>query len=628
MNENLSRRRFLQGACIGVGALTLSGCDDKKPDKKASKKEAFGGKANGLPSCDILIIGSGGAGLRAAVAARKAAPELSVIVATKMMPSRNATCMAEGGINGVTNFSDGDSYKLHAYDTVKGGAYLVDQDAAIKFCELAGKAIAEMDYIGTLFSRNPSGGVDAKKGDVPGGVAQRMMGGASKRRCNYSADKTGHIVMHACFDEAVSNDVKFLMDYELLDIGVEDGKCEGVVLRNLQTGDITPVLCKALVVATGGYTRIFYNRTSVPYIATGDGVAAAVRAGLGFEDPEMIQFHPTGVANGGTLITEAARGEGGYLLNNKGERFMKNYHEKMELAPRDVVARAIETEIREGRGYGEGLGSYVLIDVRHLGKETIMKKLPKIRHTALLFENLDLVEHPVPIRPTAHYSMGGIEVDKFDDMSTKIPGLYVGGEASCVSIHGANRLGGNSLSDAVVTGQLAGKGASAYAKTASFGSGKNTEELAKKWREKFKKIANGKGQANEMYLLREELGKQNWDNMGIFRTQDKLDALEKALEDIQARYDKLSVPNANPVMNTAFTDYVELGNLILLSRCACLAARKRLESRGAHTREDYPKRDDINFLKHSIVTLNDGKLELGYKNVVVTEFSLDGRKPQ
>lgn len=628
MNENLSRRRFLQGACIGVGALTLSGCDDKKPSKKASKKESFSGKANGLPSCDILIIGSGGAGLRAAVAARKAAPELSVIVATKMMPSRNATCMAEGGINGVTNFSDGDSYKLHAYDTVKGGAYLVDQDAAIKFCELAGKAIAEMDYIGTLFSRNPSGGVDAKKGDVPGGVAQRMMGGASKRRCNYSADKTGHIVMHACFDEAVSNDVKFLMDYELLDIGVEDGKCEGVVLRNLQTGDITPVLCKALVVATGGYTRIFYNRTSVPYIATGDGVAAAVRAGLGFEDPEMIQFHPTGVANGGTLITEAARGEGGYLLNNKGERFMKNYHEKMELAPRDVVARAIETEIREGRGYGEGLGSYVLIDVRHLGKETIMKKLPKIRHTALLFENLDLVEHPVPIRPTAHYSMGGIEVDKFDDMSTKISGLYVGGEASCVSIHGANRLGGNSLSDAVVTGQLAGKGASAYAKTADFGSGKNTEELAKKWREKFKKVANGKGQANEMYLLREELGKQNWDNMGIFRTQDKLDALEKALEDIQARYDKLSVPNANPVMNTAFTDYVELGNLILLSRCACLAARKRLESRGAHTREDYPKRDDVNFLKHSIVTLNDGKLELGYKNVVVTEFSLDGRKPQ
>lgn len=575
------------------------------------------GNENGLPSCDVLVIGSGGAGLRAAVAVRKNNPNLTVVVATKMMPSRNATCMAEGGINGVTDFSNGDSYKLHAYDTVKGGAYLVDQDAALKFCELAGKAIFDMDYIGTLFSRTDKGG-----------VAQRFMGGASKKRCNYSADKTGHILMHACLDEAISNGVKFLMDHELLEIGVDEGKCEGVVLRDIQTGEIYPVLCKALVVATGGYTRIFYNRTSTPYIATGDGVAAALRAGLGFEDPEMLQFHPTGVANGGTLITEAARGEGGYLLNNKGERFMKNYHEKMELAPRDVVARAIETEIREGRGYGEGLGSYVLIDVRHLGKEKIMKSLPKIRHTALLFQNIDLVEQPVPIRPTAHYSMGGIEVAKIDDMSTKIPGIFVGGEASCISIHGANRLGGNSLTDAVVTGRLAGMGATNYAKDATFGKGEKTKQLAKMWQDKFKEIANGSGEVHEMYALREELGKQNWDNMGIFRTQAQLDALSAALEDIEARYKNIRIPDNSSVMNTAFTDYVELGNLILLSRCACLAAQNRHESRGAHTREDYPKRDDVNFLKHSIVNLKDGKLELSYKPVVVTEFSLDGRKPQ
>lgn len=342
----------------------------------------------------------------------------------------------------------------------------------------------------------------------------------------------------------------------------------------------------------------------------------------------MLQFHPTGVANGGTLITEAARGEGGYLLNNKGERFMKNYHEKMELAPRDVVARAIETEIREGRGYGEGLGSYVLIDVRHLGKEKIMKSLPKIRHTALLFQNIDLVEQPVPIRPTAHYSMGGIEVAKIDDMSTKIPGIFVGGEASCISIHGANRLGGNSLTDAVVTGRLAGMGATNYAKDATFGKGEKTKQLAKMWQDKFKEIANGSGEVHEMYALREELGKQNWDNMGIFRTQAQLDALSAALEDIEARYKNIRIPDNSSVMNTAFTDYVELGNLILLSRCACLAAQNRHESRGAHTREDYPKRDDVNFLKHSIVNLKDGKLELSYKPVVVTEFSLDGRKPQ
>ncbi|KEA46520.1 succinate dehydrogenase [Campylobacter mucosalis] len=609
--QKFTRRDFLQSACIGVSALAVSGSGASVLADEAKDN----GNKKGLPSCDILVIGSGGAGLRAAVAARKANPNLTVVVATKMMPSRNATCMAEGGINGVTDFSNGDSYKLHAYDTIKGGAYLVDQDAALKFTEMAGKVIAELDYTGTLFSRSKDGG-----------VAQRMMGGASKRRCNFSADKTGHILMHSCLDDAISNGVKFLMDHELLEISVENGKSEGAVLRNIQTGEIYPVLCKSLVIATGGYTRIFYNRTSTPYIATGDGVAAALRAGLGFEDPEMIQFHPTGVANGGTLITEAARGEGGYLLNNKGERFMKNYHEKMELAPRDVVARAIEIEIREGRGYGEGLGSYVLCDVRHLGKEKILKALPKIRHTGLLFENIDLVEQPVPIRPTAHYSMGGIEVVKIDDMSTKIPGIYVGGEASCISIHGANRLGGNSLTDAMVTGYLAGVGATNYAKDAKFGNGENASKLAKQWQDKFKDVTSG-GTTEEMYKLREELGRQNWDNMGIFRTQDKLDLLAKNLEEIQAKYDQLKVPNSNPIMNTAFTDYVELGNLILLSRCACLAAQNRLESRGAHTREDYPKRDDVKFLKHSIVTLKDNKLELGYKDVVITEFSLDGRKP-
>lgn len=610
--SEFNRRSFLKTTCISVGALYASANATPLTAGKGGK-----GDKPELPSCDVLIIGSGGAGLRAAVAARKSNPSLKVVVATKMMPSRNATCMAEGGINGVINFNDGDSYKLHAYDTIKGGAYLCDQDAVLKFCELGGKAMRELDYIGMPFTRN-------KEQDLN----QRIMGGASKPRCNHFTDKTGHILMHACLDDAISNDVQFLMDHELLDIAVVDGKCEGVVLRDIQSGGIYPVLCKSLVIATGGYTRIFYNRTSTPFIATGDGVAAALRAGLGFEDPEMIQFHPTGVSNGGTLITEAARGVGGYLLNNKGERFMKKYHERAELAPRDIVARSMEIEIREGRGYGKGLGSYLYVDVRHLGKEKIMKNLPKIRHTAMLFENVDLINEPVPVRPTAHYSMGGVEVAKFDDMSTKIAGIYVGGEASCISIHGANRLGGNSLTDAVVTGKLAGDGAAAFAKDATFSSGKKVQELAQKWQDKFKEVTSGGGKANDMYALREELGKQNWDNMGIFRTQSKLDLLSKNLESIESKYNKIRVPNANEVMNTAFTDYVELGNLILLSKCACLAAQKRLESRGAHTREDYPKRDDEKFLKHSIVSIKDGKLELSYKDVVVTDFSLDGRKPQ
>ena len=450
----------------------------------------------------------------------------------------------------------------------------------------------------------------------------------AKKRCNYAADKTGHVLMHACLDDAITAGVKFLMDHELLEIGLEDGKVEGVVLRNIQDGQIYPVLCKSLVIATGGYTRIFYNRTSVPFIATGDGIAAALKVGLGFEDPEMLQFHPTGVQNGGTLITEAARGEGGYLLNNKGERFMKNYHEKMELAPRDVVARAIETEIREGRGFGEGMSAYVLCDVRHLGKDTIMKKLPKIRHTAMLFQDIDLIEQPVPIRPTAHYSMGGIEVAKFDDMSTKIPGIYVGGEASCVSIHGANRLGGNSLTDAVVTGDLAGKGAGNYAANrAKFGSGKNADELAKKWRERLKEITSGSSNnANEMYALREEFGKQNWDNMGVFRTAEKLELLTKTLKEIQDKHANLKLANPNLTYNTALIDYLEFGNLILLARCACLGALNRKESRGSHTREDYPKRDDVNFLKHTLVKVKDGEFTVDYKDVVITKFKPVERK--
>nr|WP_314179730.1 8-methylmenaquinol:fumarate reductase flavoprotein subunit [uncultured Campylobacter sp.] len=610
--QKFSRRDFLQTACIGAGALALSGCESASVS--ADKKES-GNKA-GLPSCDVLIVGSGGAGLRAAVAVRKKYPNLTVVVVNKGMPSRNATCMAEGGINGVIDFEHGDSHELHAYDTVKGSDFLGDQDAIIKFVEKATEAIHELDYAGMPFNRQKDST-----------VARRFAGGAKFERCNYAADKTGSIMMHTCLDEAITTGVKFLLDHYLLDIGMDNGVCEGVVLRDMQTGDVVPVLAKAVVLATGGYTRVFFNRTSTPFNASGDGIAAALRAGVAFKDPEMLQFHPTGVANGGALITEAARGLGGKLINNQGERFMSRYSKKMELAPRDIVARSIETEIREGRGYGEGMGSYVLLDVTHLGEEKIMHELPQIRHVGLLFENMDLVKEPIKIRPTAHYSMGGIEIAKFDDMSTHLSGLFAAGETSCASIHGANRLGGNSLTDAAVTGKLAGEGAGEYAsKRTGFGSGKHSAELAAKWRVKFKELTSGGGTSNEMYDLREELGKQNWDNMGIFRTKEKLEALQIKLEEIQARYDALKIPNPNPIYNTAITDYLELGNLILLARCACLGALNRNESRGAHTREDYPKRDDVNFLKHSIVTLVDGKPQLSYKDVVITKYPVEERK--
>ncbi|WP_333805008.1 8-methylmenaquinol:fumarate reductase flavoprotein subunit [Sulfurospirillum sp.] len=614
MTEQFTRREFLQSACITMGALMVSTGGVESAYAASTTTATSDTK---MPSCDILIIGSGGAGLRAAVAAMKKNPKLSVVVVSKTMPSRSATTMAEGGINGVIDFSKGDSYELHAYDTVKGGDFLVDQDSSIKFCKAAGEAINELDYLGMPFSRTKEGKVKA-----------RPFGGASKVRCNFSSDKTGHIVAHTCLDDAISSGVKFLMDHELLDIGVDNGNCEGAVLRNIRTGDIAPVRAKSVILATGGYTRIFWNRTSTPYISTGDGVAAALRAGVAFKDPEMVQFHPTGVVHGGTLITEAARGEGGYLLNNLGERFMKRYApSKMELGPRDIVARAIETEIREGRAFGHGLEAYVLLDVRHLGKEKIIKDLPQIRHVGKLFENIDLVDQPMIIRPTAHYSMGGIDVAKFDDMSTPVPGLFTAGEASCVSIHGANRLGGNSLSDAVVTGKIAGDGAAAYASKADFSAGKRLHDLASQWNSRFKEVTSGSGDAKQMYAIREELGAQNWDNMGIFRTQSKLTSLGGSLEELQARYNALRIPNPNPVYNTAFTEYVELGNLLLLSQAACLAASERKESRGAHTREDFAKRDDANFLKHSMVTMNaSGKLQMGWKDVEITQFKVEERK--
>ncbi|MDL0089487.1 8-methylmenaquinol:fumarate reductase flavoprotein subunit [Campylobacter gastrosuis] len=608
--EKFSRRDFIKSATIGIGALAASS------PASVIASELKGGNKNSLPSVDVLVIGSGGAGLRAAVAVRKKHPNLSVVVVNKGMPSRNATCMAEGGINGVIDFENGDSQRLHAYDTVKGSDFLGDQDAIIKFAQKATEAIHELDYAGMPFNR--------QKDNT---VARRFAGGAKYERCNYAADKTGSIMMHTCLDEAITTGVKFLLDHYLLDIAIDGNECEGVVLLNMQNGDVTPVLAKSVVLATGGYTRVFFNRTSTPFNASGDGVAAALRAGLAFKDPEMLQFHPTGVRNGGALITEAARGLGGKLINNKGERFMSKYSKRMELAPRDIVSRSIETEIRLGNGFGEGMGSYVLLDVTHLGEERIMNELPQIRHVGLLFEGIDLVKEPIKIRPTAHYSMGGIEIAKFDDMSTHLPGLFAAGETSCASIHGANRLGGNSLTDAAVTGKLAGEGAGDYAdKRQNFGSGKHADELAKKWREKLKNITSGNSKPNELYDLREEFGKYNWDNMGIFRTGEKLEKHIQILDEIWAKYNNLKISNSNMFYNTALIEYLEFGNLILLARCACLAALNRKESRGAHTREDYPKRDDVNFLKHSLITLKDDSLNINYKDVVITEFAVEERK--
>ena len=602
MLDSLSRRAFLRAATITLAALALPG------HVRAE------GQSQG---CDILIIGSGAAGLRCALECLKLAPELSTVVVSKGMVSRCATCMAAGGMNAVLGSVDGDSFERHLFDTVKGGDYLVDQTLTHAFCVEAPKQIRQLDYWGMPFARTQDGFVKS-----------RPFGGSSRLRTHYCKDKTGHYLSHALLDMALSEGVKLLMDHELLDIAVEDGHLDGVVLRDVRTGEIAPLLCRCLVLATGGYTRIFWNRTSTPFGASGDGIAAALRCGLTFCDSEMIQFHPTGVLHGGTLISEAARSAGAYLVNNKGERFMQRYAPKrMELGPRDILARAIETEIAEGRGFGSGDEAYVLLDMRHLDRKKVATGLPQIVHLAKLFENTDILREPLKIRPTAHYSMGGIGVARWQTMETEMAGIFTCGEASCVSLHGANRLGGNSLTDTVVTGKWAGQGACQRAKKVNFASGKKAAALAAAWRERFQQVTAGQGNASEMYALRENLGQQLWNNLGIFRDEERLKQLNAVLGELWESYGQVRVPNANPIYNTAFTDYVELGNLLLLARCAALAAQGRKESRGAHWRIDFPKRDDEKFLTHSVVRLGaSGDLDLSWKKVDVSLYPPKERK--
>ncbi|MDF2875941.1 MAG: sdhA 2, partial [Sporomusa sp.] len=397
---------------------------------------------------DVLVIGSGGSGMRAALEAGRQ-QGLSVGLMTKMFPTRSATGCAQGGINGsLQNADPNDSLEKHIFDTVKGSDYLGDQDAIEHFISSMPAAIRELDYLGVPFSR-----------DGQGRIAQRNFGGASSPRTCFSADVTGHVILHTLYEQCLKHGVKMLAEWYLLQIVTDQGKLCGVVAYDLKGGQIVPIAAKAIIVATGGAGRMYWLRTTNPFTSTGDGIAACFDAGIPVKDPEFVQFHPTGLAGTGILMSEASRGEGGYLLNNQGERFMARYApEKMELATRDLVSQAIETEIKEGRGFGEGLSAYVQLDLRHLGRDKILERLPQIRDLAITFEQVDPIEQPIPIRPSCHYSMGGIDVIDYRTCATAVEGIFAAGEAACISVHGANRLGGNSLADIVAFGKFAGQG--------------------------------------------------------------------------------------------------------------------------------------------------------------------------
>lgn len=564
---------------------------------------------------DVLVIGSGGAGMQAALVA-SSQKDLSVALMTKVFPTRSATCCAQGGTNAVLKNADPtDTIEKHTFDTAKGSDYLGDQDAIAFFCENMPDTIRELDYFGVPFSRLENGT-----------IAQRPFGGQSSPRTCYSADKVGMVILHTLYEQCLKNEVKTLIEWHLLDLIVEDGKVIGAVAVEMKTGKIQPIMAKTVVLATGGAGRMYWLRTTNPFASTGDGMAAAFRAGVGLKDPEFVQFHPTGLAGTGVLMSEACRGEGGYLINNQGERFMKRYApEKMELATRDLVSQAIETEIKEGRGFGEGMKAFVQLDLRHLGREKILERLPQIRDLAITFEGIDPIEQPIPIRPSCHYSMGGIDVTDYKTCGTDLPGLYATGECACLSIHGANRLGGNSTADVVIFGKVAGEAAATAAKNLGFGSEPKALEMVKVWQEKFN-TAISKTSGPSVASIRDRLAETMWYNVGVFRKEEEMVKAAAVIDNLIKEYENCVVGDTSKVYNTAFLQYTELGNLLTVAKAVVIGALNRKESRGSHKREDYPKRDDAQFLQHTIVTKVGSDYKLSYRPVVITKYQPAERK--
>jgi len=561
---------------------------------------------------DVLIVGGGLAGLRAAIEAGKRA---DTAVVSKLHPLRSHTGAAQGGIAASLGNASDDSVDLHLFDTVKGSDYLCDQDAAEILVKEAPMNIYELEHMGAAFSRTKEGR-----------IAQRPFGGHSRPRACYAADWTGHTVLHTVYEQSLTAGVTFYDEWYALAIAMVDGACAGIVAMDIATGEIEPFHAKAVIFATGGYGRAF-KITSNAYANTGDGLALVLDAGLQIQDMEFVQFHPTGLYQQGILVTEGARGEGGYLINDKGERFMERYaKEKMELAPRDVISRAIQTEILEGRGIGGK--DFVYLDIRHLGREKILERLPQIRDLAMSFVGVDPIEAPIPIQPTAHYSMGGIPTDVHGQVimgpeRKPVPGLFAAGECACVSVHGANRLGTNSLLEAVVFGRRAGIAAGEYAsKTEKVPF---PEEVLERTREDIEELRGSKGKESAP-LIRTELQETMTNLCGIFRNEGDLRNCIEKIHELRERFKDITVHDQSKTFNTELINTLETKHLLEFSEIIAVGAEARRESRGAHFRTDYPKRDDENWLKHTLAWRENDRVRLGYKDVVITKYQPMERK--
>ncbi|MBL3589581.1 MAG: succinate dehydrogenase flavoprotein subunit [gamma proteobacterium endosymbiont of Lamellibrachia anaximandri] len=557
---------------------------------------------------DILIVGSGGAGLYAALESRME-EDLQVGVLTKVYPTRSHTGAAQGGVNAaLANLDPTDTWQDHWFDTVKGSDYLADQDAAEIMTREAPMVVREMEHWGCPFSRTDEGK-----------IAQRPFGGASKPRACFSADKVGHVLLHTLYEQGIRHGVNFLNEWQVLSLMHDGQRCQGVTAINTQTGRVHTIQAKAVILATGGHGRIYWTRTSNALGNTGDGTAIAYRAGLPIKDMEFIQFHPTGLRRTGILVSEGARGEGGFLLNGQGERFMSRYApEKMELGPRDLVSRSCETEVREGRAGPEG---EVFLDLTHLGRERILERLPQIRELCIEFEGVDPIEEPIPIKPTAHYSMGGIHTDL--NGQTPIEGIYAAGEAGCVSVHGANRLGGNSLLDILIFGRRAGKHALEYARNNSFTPVDTGQEEADA--KMIASIMEGESGAS-IADIRRSMGNLMAEKVGVYRNGKDLESAVSELADLQEQFKMVRIQDKTKAFNTELVAALELKNMLDLAEVVAVGALERNESRGAHTREDHPERDDENWLAHTMATLgDDGRPKLDFSPVTITEFEPKAR---
>ncbi|HIQ31758.1 MAG TPA: FAD-dependent oxidoreductase [Aquifex aeolicus] len=567
-----------------------------------------------LKRYDAVVVGGGGAGLRTAIEIARD-PTLKVAVVSKVYPTRSHTGAAQGGMNAALgNVIPKDNPEAHAYDTIKGSDFLADQDAVFFMTENAPDIINELDRWGVPFSRLEDGR-----------IAQRPFGGASFPRTVFAADKTGHALLHTLFEQALSRDnIDFYNEFFLLDLIHNGERVKGVSVYDIKNGEVVVLQAKAVVLATGGFARIYWLRSTNAVGNTGDGQAVALRTGIPLKDVEFIQFHPTGLAKTGILLSEACRGEGGYLVNREGERFMKRYAPKdMELAPRDLVSRAIEYEIREGRGVGEGARAYVYLDLRHLGEERIKERLPQVRQLAIDFEGVDPVRDLVPIRPTAHYCMGGIHITDYRTSQTTISGLYAVGECACVSVHGANRLGGNSLTELIVFGKFAGASVREFVKEVDYLDMSDGE--AERGAEYIKDLMNREGTEN-LARLRYQMGEITWAKMGIFRDERSLKEAYEELSQLLSRWEQVPVVDKSRVFNTNLVEVLELRNMLELARAVAFCALHRRESRGGHKREDYPERDDKNFLKHSLVRYDGDRLTIEYIPVKITKYKPAERK--